>query len=64
MRGEGRPRLSGLYESRREYDRRVEAALEALVAEGWVLERDREYERAAAARRWEWAAACDDEVTE
>ena len=52
-----RPSLEELYADRAQYEARVDAALAALVSEGWVLERDRAYEREAALARWEWATA-------
>ena len=52
--GDERPSISELYPTRASYDRRVEAEVNALVAAGWLLERDRARIRSAAADRWEW----------
>jgi hypothetical protein len=52
--GDPRPSLQELYGSREAYDKRVHASIEALIAEGFLLERDRSYELEAARRRWAW----------
>ena len=52
---DGRPSLAALYPEREAYVERVDEALETMVGEGWLLERDKDRERAAALERWEWA---------
>lgn len=52
-----RPGLAELYADGAAYRKRVDEELDALVAAGWVLPRDRAIERAAALERWEWARA-------
>jgi hypothetical protein len=53
-RGDPRPSLQELYGSRAGYEKRVYASIEALIAEGFLLERDRTYELEAARQRWAW----------
>jgi hypothetical protein len=55
--GDTRPPLDGLYADRAAYLERVDAGLAALIAEGWLLPRDRERERTAAIARWDWITA-------
>lgn len=50
--GDSRPTIQHLYGSEAGFLARVRAAVEALVAEGFLLERDREAAVAAARRRW------------
>lgn len=49
-----RSSLAELYPTRAVYDRRVAEEANSLVAEGWMLERDRDRIIAAAADRWAW----------
>jgi len=52
--GDARPSLALLYPDHAAYQARVEAELDAMVGAGWMLARDRDRERSAAARRWDW----------
>ncbi len=52
--GDERPTLHELYPTRAAYDRLVAEAADALIAAGWMLERDRARSIAAAAERWIW----------
>jgi hypothetical protein len=54
-RGDARPSLSELYESEQAYRAAVSREIGAMMAEGFLLERDRDYEIREAQRRWEWA---------
>ncbi|MFK7897025.1 MAG: alpha/beta hydrolase domain-containing protein [Myxococcota bacterium] len=49
-----RPSLASLYPTQSEYDRRVEAEADAMIAEGWMLPEDRERAVQAADARWDW----------
>jgi hypothetical protein len=53
-RGDARPSLSELYESEQAYQAAVEREIEAMVADGFLLTRDRAYELREAQRRWDW----------
>ena len=53
-RGDRRPLLGGLYASQAVYIERVNQAIDALVRDGFMLERDREHAREAAMARWDW----------
>jgi hypothetical protein len=52
--GDTRPSLAELYPDRAAYEARVAAELDAMIAEGWLLARDRDREREAAMQRWNW----------
>jgi hypothetical protein len=54
LRGDNRPTLSHVYPSKQAYIRQVDSEIAKLVAEGWLLERDRSRAREAAMQRWEW----------
>lgn len=54
--GDARPSLAELYPDRAAYQARVAAELDAMIDVGWVLARDRDRERSAAIRRWDWIA--------
>ena len=53
--GDRRPSLARLYPSRADYDAKVEAALDELVAAGFLRPTDRPDAERAAAARWAWA---------
>jgi hypothetical protein len=43
-----------LYATRAAYDARVDAEIDSMQAEGWVLERDRARLVERAGKRWDW----------
>ena len=49
-----RPSFAELYASPQIYDAKVREAIETMIAEGFLLERDRAYELEEAQRRWAW----------
>lgn len=57
--GDERPPLHALYPARADYDRRVAEEADALIAAGWMLERDRARAIAAAEERWTWITRND-----
>ena len=54
QRGDRRPSLAELYADQAAYEKRVDAGIEALRKQGFMLERDRARARTAAMQRWEW----------
>lgn len=48
-----RPPIALFYANRQAYEARIDQAIQALIKEGFVLERDQEYLRERAARYWE-----------
>lgn len=57
--GDRRPALVELYPTRDAFETRVVGEIDALVAAGWMLPRDRVPAFEAAITRWEWALARD-----
>jgi hypothetical protein len=54
-----RPSLEELYPTKADYDRRVAEEMDAMIAGGWMLERDRARAITAAAERWNWITRDD-----
>ena len=52
--GDLRPSVEELYGELPNFEATLDEALAVLVRDGWLLERDRARERAAALRRWRW----------